>query len=257
MRKDNTIPLVTWSDVPAALGLLTRLPIRVETEEAIARGAASAWAYPVVGICIALITGGFATFFLWLSLPHTIIAAFCLVITVFLTGAMHEDGLADCADGLWGGWTMEGRLEIMKDSHIGTYGVIALILSMMLRFLALSVVIEANKFWLALILTATISRTNMVVLMTFLPNAREGGLSRSVGRPSQRTMLVSCSVSVLATLLLAFWATPLILMTAALSALACATIAKAKVGGQTGDVLGATQQVTEIMLFILFATVVF
>ncbi len=255
LQKGDTPPLVTWADVPAALGLLTRLPIRVDADAAMERGAASAWAYPIVGICIAFITWVFATLFLWLGLPPLVIATFCLIVPVVLTGAMHEDGLADCADGLWGGWTKERRLEIMKDSRIGAYGVLALALSMMLRFGAVLGVLSTDAFWPALIVAATVSRTNMVVLMTFLPHAREGGLSQSVGRPSQSTMLVGCGVAIFVTLFFAGWATPFILVVAALSAFACAAIAKAKIGGQTGDVLGATQQATEIVILICFATI--
>ena len=256
MQKDDTTRLVRWADVPAALGLLTRLPIRVNADAAMARGAASAWAYPIVGICVSFITLMGLQILTWLNLPSLVQITFCLILPVIVTGAMHEDGLADAADGLWGGWTKDRRLDIMKDSHIGAYGVIALILSLMLRSAVLFSLLRTPFFAPALIIAATLSRTNMVALMTLLPNARDGGLSQSVGRPSQRTLLISCGIAIVITLAFAEWNAPFILGAAILAATACAAIARGKIGGQTGDILGATQQVSEIAILLTFAALV-
>ena len=253
LQEDDKSSVVVWGDVPAALGLLTRLPIKVDAEAAMARGAASAWAYPVVGLCLAALTLVVVTVLSWLGVSTFVLAGVCLLVPIVLTGAMHEDGLADSADGLWGGWTKERRLEIMKDSRIGTYGVLALILSLLLRFAALSALIEADVLAAALLISAAGSRANMVVLMSLLPNARDNGLSQSVGRPSHQTMLVGCGVAIVAGALLSLWALPAVLIVAILVALLCAAIAKAKIGGQTGDTLGATQQVSEIALLITFS----
>lgn len=247
--------LIAWQDVPAALGLLSRLPVPVDAEKATARGAQAAWAYPIAGLVLALIAATLGQFALWLGIPAPLVAGLVLASLIIMTGAMHEDGLADAADGLWGGWEKERRLEIMKDSHIGAYGVIALVLGLGLRWQALSIAIEADWLWPALIGVAILSRAVMVPLMSLLSNARDGGLSRSVGRPSTKTVLVASGVAAMGALLTLQLAGLVIILIAALSATVCASIARAKIGGQTGDILGATQQITEIALLLTLAVV--
>ncbi|MEL6640743.1 MAG: adenosylcobinamide-GDP ribazoletransferase, partial [Pseudomonadota bacterium] len=118
--------LIDRHDVPAALGLLTRLPIPVDAEKAQARGAAAAWAYPIVGLVLGAILVCAAWGLSALGVPEEVTALLLIATAVVITGALHEDGLADSADGLWGGWDKTRRLEIMKDSSIGAYGVLAL-----------------------------------------------------------------------------------------------------------------------------------
>jgi adenosylcobinamide-GDP ribazoletransferase len=244
---NRDIRLIDARDLAAALGLLTRLPVPVDGEKAMARGAGAAWAYPEAGAVVGAILAAFVALATAAGLPAGIVAGLVLVIAVIVTGAMHEDGLADSADGLWGGWDKARRLEIMKDSHIGVYGVIAIGVSLLLRWTALLVVIAAGAHWTVLIAVACLSRVNMVVLMALLPNARDGGLSKSVGRPAPGTAWVAVGVAAVVAILCGWtWMMPV----AAATAVACALIARAKIGGQTGDILGATQQVTEIALLI-------
>ena len=124
-----------FRDIKVAFALLTRLPTPAVKAPV---GAEAAWAYPVAGIGLAVLAGCVAHLALWLGLGATIAAALTLGALAFMTGGLHEDGLADSADGLWGGWTRERRLEIMKDSQIGAYGVLALVFTITLRVLALS-----------------------------------------------------------------------------------------------------------------------
>lgn len=246
MTKVDTA-LIDRVDLPAALGLLTRFPIRLDTGRAMDRGAASAWAYPLVGCVIGTVLAALVPLFVGIGLHAGISAALVLVVSVVITGAMHEDGLADSADGLWGGWDRTRRLAIMKDSHIGVYGVCAIALSLLLRWLALVAVISLGIYWVALIAVATLSRAGMVVMMAALPNARDGGLSRSVGRPPRRTTWVAIGIAVVVALAAG---QPWLVLVAGVATLICGLIAKAKIGGQTGDILGATQQVTEIALLL-------
>lgn len=250
MRQDD---MPQFHDIPAALGLLSRLPVKVDTDRATTRGARAAWAYPVAGLVFALIAGLVAQIALWLGLPAPLVAGLALGSLIIITGAMHEDGLADAADGLWGGWDVARRLEIMKDSHIGVYGVIAVALGIGLRWQALTIVIEAGALWPALIATAAISRAVMVPLMAHLPHARASGLSHSVGRPSSQTAFSALGFA--AVIALTFWhfAALWLIAVALLAALSCAAIAKSKINGQTGDILGATQQITEIALLLTLA----
>lgn len=238
------------NDIPAAIGLLSRVPVPVDAELATSRGAQAAWAYPVAGLVVALIAAvvGQALLLFGVSAPLT--AGLVLATLVIVTGAMHEDGLADAADGLWGGWNKDRRLVIMKDSRIGAYGVITLVLGLGLRWQALTLVIAAGALWPALIATAMLSRAIMVPLMARLPHARDTGLSHSVGRPDITTSRIAEGLAVVVAIMLfglsGLWLIAITLATG----MGCAAIARGKIGGQTGDILGATQQITEIALLI-------
>ena len=234
-------------DLPAALGLLTRLPIPVDGEAAIARGACAAWAWPVAGLVVGGLAGGVAWAALAAGLPPGIAALLALACQAALTGAMHEDGLADSLDGLWGGWTRERRLEIMKDSHIGAFGVTGLILAFALRWQILVHLIAVGLSPIAaLVALAAASRVSMVVLMGSLPQARDGGLSAKVGRPGATTTGIAVVLGLgIAVLALGWNAVPLALAMALAGAL-WALVAMRRIGGQTGDILGAGQMLTEM-----------
>jgi len=249
----HTRPLMTAQDVPAALGLLTRLPVRIDIDRATARGAAAAWAFPLAGVVVAGITALIGAFALWVGTPVMIVAGLILAVQIVVTGAMHEDGLADSADGLWGGWEIARRLEIMKDSAIGTYGVLALGVSLLLRWAALVAILSAGFLWAPLIVVATVSRAPMVAMMAALPNARAGGLSQSVGRPSGATAALAGLIALAVAVVFLPWSAFAVLLVVALAGIACAVIAMAKINGQTGDILGATQQICEIAALTVLA----
>ena len=242
MRKNDMKPV----DLLLALVLLTRLPLPHLSQESFARQARATWAFPVAG----LVVGGLASLLGMVALhwwSPILAAGLALALQVVLTGAMHEDGLADTADGFWGGFERARRLEIMKDSHIGSYGVLALILGIGLRWAALTTLFEAGLIW-APVALGVLSRAAMPVLMASLPNARGSGLSQSVGRPAPGTVLAGLALALaLAVLAIGWGALPAALLCVPV-VLALRALAKAKIGGQTGDVLGATQQVSELSL---------
>ena len=238
-----------FKDVATALALLTRFPVKAEFD----RTAEASWAYPlagtVLGTCAALMTA----VAMWLGVDSMLAAGIYLAATVFMSGAMHEDGLADTADGFWGGWDPARRLEIMKDSAIGAYGVIALILSLITRWAAVWLLIDGGWWFFPLIAIETLSRSAMPAVMHALPNARDSGLSQSQGRPDMATAgLAIASASVLSLLLIGLTTIPLLIF-GALATTGMALLAKTKIGGQTGDVLGATQQITAIVLLMVLA----
>ncbi|NVO54900.1 adenosylcobinamide-GDP ribazoletransferase [Rhodobacteraceae bacterium B1Z28] len=251
MLKNDTKPFSLW-DVPLALVLLTRLPLPRLPEAIFTRQARAAWAFPVVG----LIVGGLGCLTGWMamgaSLSPFVAATLLVAVLIITTGAMHEDGLADTFDGLWGGFTRERRLEIMKDSHIGTYGVLGLLISQLLRISAVTAVMANGAFW-AVLAACVFSRAVMPILMVSLPNARNAGLSHSVGVPNAGSVGVSLGLAVLIVLLLGGTQTIIPILCAAIVVGALAIIAKAKIGGQTGDILGASQQLAEIA-FLLAVT---
>ncbi|WP_246251776.1 adenosylcobinamide-GDP ribazoletransferase [Parasulfitobacter algicola] len=240
-------------DIPAAIGLLTRLPVPLNSDHVMARGALAAWAYPVVGALIGGIAAAVAAVFLWFGVVPVIVAVLVVVLQVVLTGAMHEDGLADSADGLWGAYDRDRRLEIMKDSHIGVYGVIALTLSLILRCAALSVLLSSLPVYLLIALGA-LSRVPMVALMHGLANARKTGLASSVGRPPASKVILAAILAFAITVLILPSAVILLIGLMILCTVAVGYVARAKIGGQTGDILGASQQITECVLLISLTT---
>ena len=232
--------------MPAAIGLLTRLPIPVNGEKASARGGRAAWAWPIAGALVGLIAGLVAMIALRQGLPTEIAALLALGTQAIVTGAMHEDGLMDCCDGFWGGWTPERRLEIMKDSSVGAYAALGLLITILIRWQALAFAFLYLHPITFLIAVAVVSRVPMVVLMSLMPNARGGGLSQSVGAPPRRTMLGAVAVGVLGVLLCAGGLTLPLLLGGAIFAAIVAGLATWKIRGQTGDVLGASQQMAEL-----------
>lgn len=247
METDKTDKGLAWHwDVPVAVVLLTRLPIPALPQQAFARPARAVWAYPVVGLILGLIVAllGWVCTEMGLSAPIT--AGLILGALILLTGAMHEDGLADTADGLWGGQDAIRRLEIMKDSRIGAYGVLALIVALGLRWLGL-----AEVTFPAIVTALVLSRAMIPPLMVALPRARSTGLSHSVGAPSIGSVLVAALIGATVAIVLNGSAGILALIVAALVAALIGLIAKTKIGGQTGDILGATQLCTEIAILIV------
>ncbi|MEL6809360.1 MAG: adenosylcobinamide-GDP ribazoletransferase, partial [Pseudomonadota bacterium] len=241
---DTALRQRLW-DVPAALVLLTRLPLPRLPDHAFANGARAAWAYPVVGLVLGCLAGIVAWGASALSLSSQLGAGLTLAALVMLTGAMHEDGLADTADGLWGGHDPARRLEIMKDSRIGAYGVLALTLAMGLRWLGLA---EVNL--VGLITALVISRATMTLVMR-LPHARDNGLSHSVGRPRPDTVGVALIIAGLCAAILSGGPGLLALVLAIVVASGIGALARAKIGGQTGDILGAVQICTEITVTVI------
>lgn len=244
---------ISWIRRPLAelatgFALLTRLPY-IARHADFSRGAAAIWSYPLVGFGIALIAGMLGTFALAIGLAAPLAALVILLACIVTTGAMHEDGLADSIDGLWGGWDPARRLAIMRDSHIGSYGVIALALSLAARWAALSLMLEADLVFAPLIAAAVLSRGAMPVLMASQPHARRDGLSHAQGRASgERAALGLLFAVVLA--VAAGGASAL--LPAAVMLLIWRQITTAKIGGQTGDTLGAAQQIIEITTLFAF-----
>ncbi|MBR9822653.1 MAG: adenosylcobinamide-GDP ribazoletransferase [Rhodobacteraceae bacterium] len=239
-----------WNDLLSALGLLSRLPLPDHTF----RGAEAAWAYPLAGLVLGGLSCVAGLLALGLSLPPTAAALVCLGTGIALTGALHEDGLADVADGFWGGTTSARRLEIMKDSRVGAYGVIALVLGLLARFTALSTLFAVPGGLWAVIAAAVASRAVMPVLMATLPFARPDGLARSVGYPPMGAALAASLIGAVFLYIGLGWQGSAAVLSVALVTLGLARLASSRIGGQSGDVLGAGQQLAEItVLFVALA----
>lgn len=240
-------------DPVIALVLLTRLPMPRLPAAAFDHGARAVWAYPLVGIVVGGIgcLGGLAA--MAAGLPAAMAAAIGLAVMMLATGAMHEDGLADVADGFWGGQDRERRLEIMKDSQIGTYGTLALIVTTGARWSALVTLLPVIPA--AVIASAILSRAAMPLLMAKLPHARSNGLSHSVGRPAPTPVFIGIILSGATAFLLIGTAALPALALVLLTTLGMGMVALRKIAGQTGDVLGATQQLADLSVLALCISV--
>jgi len=191
-------------------------------------------------------------------------AALAVTALVVTTGAFHEDGLADSADGLFGGHTPERRLEIMKDSRVGTFGALALGLSLLLRVSALAAILQGAGAWAltaAVLVAAPWSRVEGIRILATAPPTRRDGASASVGQPERSVLPIAYGLSgALALLLVTLGVLPLagVLLGFALSALATYWLSRTAIrliGGQTGDILGAAQQLGEIAIYLGLAIV--
>lgn len=238
------------NDLRAAFGLLTRIPVPFAAARPI-----GAWAWPVAGAAIgaAASVAGFAANAA--GLPAGPAAGLVLAVAAVLTGALHEDGLADMADGFFGGHSVERRLAIMKDSHIGSFGALALMLGLLIRWSALMVLI-AGAHWGAIIAVAALSRAPMAAIMAGLPNARGAGLSHQVGRPTRQAAVLAAGMALAIALAAADRAALPMVLAVVLASICTAALAKAKIGGQTGDVLGAAQQIAEMTALCVAAALV-
>ncbi len=237
-------PRARLAELQLAVMLLTRLPagrIAGPAPELVA----ARWAFPLVGALIGGLTwAGFAGAGA-LGAPPPIAALLALGLLALLTGGLHFDGLADCADGLGGGRDRAQALEIMRDSRIGSYGVLALIVVTGLWVMAVA---EAAPDGPAFIAAAALSRAAMVALQEALPPARADGMGRLAAGESRAARGVLALVAAVGLLV---W--PLPLLACALVTCALGWLARRKIGGQTGDVLGAAQLLSETAFFVTLA----
>ena len=239
-------------DLRASILFLTRLrygPSLPVDGAAIAR---AAWAFPIAGVLVGLVGAVVYLFAHRLGLPPWPAAALSVAATMAVTGCLHEDGLADTADGFGGGRTRELKLEIMRDSRIGAYGVCALVLTILLRASALASLADTSLVMAALIAAHGAARATLPVFMYFVPPARHDGLSASAGQPPRDSVIAA---AVLGILIVALCLGPvlaiaaLILLVAVIALLAWLSLAQ--IDGQTGDVLGALEQVSEIAILLV------
>lgn len=237
-------------DLWSAVALLTRLPVPDHR----GTGAASAWAWPVVGAVLGGLAAAAGAAALGLGVTPGVAAVLVLALGAALTGGLHEDGLCDTADGLFGGWTRERRLEIMRDSRVGSYGVLALVLVTLARWSALTAVLAAGEAW-ALVAVGALSRAPMALVMALLPNARGSGLAHATGRPDLPVALVGAGLALAIAWLFAGMAALAMLGLVAVTTGLLARSARARIGGQTGDILGAAQQLAEAAALAVLAAV--
>lgn len=242
------------ADVSTCLRFYSRLPLG-QGAHAPLDFARMAPALPIAGALIGAIGAGGLIVARICHLPPVLCALVAMFVVVLATGALHEDGLADVADGFGGGATRESKLAIMRDSRVGAYGVLALCFSVLLRVAAVGSILERSGTLAAcaLIFSGALSRVAGVAPMIWLPPARADGLGASVAAPAReiwtRAWLVAAGFGVAPWIAGAGVGQIVLAIVAAFAAAALvAKLANKQIGGYTGDVLGAAQQLAEIVI---------
>jgi adenosylcobinamide-GDP ribazoletransferase len=241
-----------WDYLLVAVQFLTRLPVPHLA------GFEPGWLdrsvayFPLVGLLVGAISAG-ALVVADLVWPMPIAAILAVAAGIAATGAFHEDGLADTADGLGGGLTPAARLEIMKDSRIGTYGLVALVTALALK-VACVAAIGAQLGVIALLAAHAGGRLVPVLASAWMPYAGEAGIAKVAPvRPTRARVLAATSFALLPFGLLPLLAGGIALGTGLLAASLLLVKAWRLIGGQTGDVLGASEQVFEVTVLLVLA----
>ena len=234
----------------ACILFYTRFPVGRWSDDEVDFASAQ-WAAPLAGILIA--AAGSLVFFITVSLgiAASVAAALCLGCMVLATGALHEDGAADTADGLAGGKTARQKLDIMRDSRIGTYGALSLALSVIIRWASITALADPATVTIALLSAHAASRALIPAFMMRVKPARSDGLAAKAGAADVSVSAAALAIAALVLILAGFGfavisAVILILWFASVQA-----ICKSQIGGQTGDVIGALQQGAEILILII------
>jgi adenosylcobinamide-GDP ribazoletransferase len=254
MADGNSPDVGTWvAEARQAVAFLTRLPLAVDGAGEPGALARAAWAFPLAGILVGVAGAIVMTLGDRLGLPILATALLAVAATVAATGALHEDGLADTADGL-GGADAAHSLAIMRDSRIGSFGVLALIFSVGLRAAALAALPDTHIAAGALIAAHGLSRGLLPALMLALDPARSDGLAAFAGKPAPPSTGIAAAIGLVVALLALGVGRGLVaVVLATLAVVALASLARRRLGGYTGDVLGAAQQVGEIAMLLVAA----
>lgn len=251
-----------WQHFLLALGFFTRIPVPSHAEFQEADLNRSVKYFPLIGCIVGLI--GIVAFYLAIQVfTHPIAVLISMAATIFATGAFHEDGLADSVDGLGGGWGREQVLAIMQDSRLGTYGAIALFMALMAKY-QLLVAMHADTVMAVIICAHALSRLSAVWLMVALPYAKPSGKAKPLATEVSRVDLWIANIFGLLPLIILLvliqnslgnWRATLSLLLLLLGTIAAVgwwwrMLLKRKLGGYTGDTLGAIQQLSEIMFYL-------
>ena len=231
-----------------AVQFLTRIPVR--TSVAVEHHRVLPW-FPAVGAVIGLVVGSVAAATAELTSP-LVAAGVAVAVGLLITGAFHEDGLADIADAFGGGWTVERRLEILKDSRHGTYGVAALCTSIVVRVAAAASIPGGPALIASFVAAHTLGRSAAVVAMRTAPPATQSGLGVSAATSMRVVPTTIGLVGGLAVVVAVggWWAGPFVIAMA-VGLAATVALAVRKIGGLAGDVLGAVEQVVECLVLVV------
>jgi adenosylcobinamide-GDP ribazoletransferase len=240
------------SELKVSIGFSTRLPFAHPQPVTGAALGLAVWALPIAGVLVGVVGAVVYALAHRLGLPPWPAAALTTAATLAASGCLHEDGLADTADGFGGGAGREDKLAIMRDSRIGTYALCALAMSLLIRISALASLADPAPVAAALIAAHAGARATMPLLMFFVPPARKDGLSFDAGRPASERVAVAAILGVLflaGSLGLRRAIEAVILLTIVIVLMA--RLSLKQIGGQTGDVAGALEQISEMVILLV------
>lgn len=249
-----SLPATMFDDLRIGLVFFTRLPLpHFEVRD---RTLADAiWTAPLIGLVVALFGWLAYAIATLLGLAPSLAAALALTAGMLVTGCLHEDGLSDTADGFGGGRTRERKLEIMRDSRIGTYGACALALSILARWSAISELVTPGHVLVGLVVAHVASRALIPAFMQMLPQARIDGLSAGVGTLSDSVVITALAIGGIVLLLLGLKGAVVAAICLALLFVGFRKLCLAQIGGQSGDTIGALQQLAEITLLFAISAI--
>lgn len=235
----------------AAFQFLTTMPPLIRRAFTPAElGWAVGW-YPLVGLALGGILVGLEAG-LRLLFPSAVSAVLLLVAWVLLTRALHFDGFLDTCDGVFGGFTPERRLEIMRDSRVGAFGVAGGVLLLLTRYVALAALLDAKR---ALLLAPLLGRWGVALALVAFPYARTQGLGRDIKDHARWPQaLLASTIALAAAGLLAGTSGLLAAAVAALVTMVGATFLARRLPGLTGDSYGALCETVETVVLLLFTT---
>jgi adenosylcobinamide-GDP ribazoletransferase len=246
------------AEIVHALRFLTRLPIPFARTVDAPPLAQTLRMFSIAGALIGIMIAAVLLAGRMLHLPAPLAALLAVAAGILITGGLHEDGLADTADGLGGGKTRDRRLEIMRDSRIGSYGTLALIVAVGSRAAAYAALWAFDPYAMIAVIVAShsFSRGLLVDLMWATPPARSDGLSAYVGQPTRITAIFAIVIGLVLTLVAGYFTTyenAILALALGLAATGMVrTLALRLIGGQTGDICGAAQVSCEIMMLTAF-----
>ncbi|HWF94191.1 MAG TPA: adenosylcobinamide-GDP ribazoletransferase [Xanthobacteraceae bacterium] len=249
----------TWlrgvgADLRIGMLFSTRIPLPHATALSGVDVAGASWTLPVIGALIGLLGASIYWLAFDFNLPPLLGAALAVTATLFVTGCLHEDGLADTFDGLGGGRGRERKLEIMRDSRIGTYGACALAMSLLLRVGALASLARPGPVTLALMAANAGARAMVPLFLRLVPPARPDGLSAGAGRPTRSNAAVAALLGLVVLLGSFGVARSVVVFLLLLVVLGVMRwLCLRQIGGQTGDVAGALEQIGEIVILLTAA----
>ncbi|HEY0178409.1 MAG TPA: adenosylcobinamide-GDP ribazoletransferase [Dokdonella sp.] len=246
----------SWAaDLRTSVAFLTRLPMPHPHGPTPPDFARATRLFPLVGAAIGALIAALCIGLRAAGVPDLAAAAMALGAGALLTGGLHEDGLADVADGFGGGTDRARKLEIMRDSRLGTYGALILIVTFVTKLSAVAAC-RGEATVRGLIVAHALARAVLPCMSMSTAIARKDGLAANAGRPSSTTVATAVALGmgvVLVTFPLRL-ALGAVLVTAA-CAIGMVWLARRQIGGLTGDVLGATEQLSETAILVLVASV--
>ena len=250
MSQGNSRLHQEWQTFWLAISFLTRIPVPIRIDYTQQRMNNCSMYFPLVGLLLGLIYASTYTLLQYTFTPLVSVLA-VMIVHLWITGAFHEDGLADSVDALGGGYTIEDKLRIMKDSRIGTYGTIALIMALALKT---ALLLDSDTIWLALLVAPCVSRLAPLLLMQSLPYVTSSDTSKTKpvasGFPPDRLYFAVAFTALV--VVAAFDGQPELIVTSLIAtggvALLWGGYLKSQLGGYTGDALGACVVFSELVL---------